>query len=91
MPVVLGTSLLGEVDDTFGRDVVIEARAEADRDSRDIVRRITVPTLVVGSTRDFAFPTVTVEEMARRIPCARLKLYPGATPRHSWTRASIWT
>ena len=80
MPAVLwlfGKSLLGKVDETFRRDVVIEARAEANHDSRDILDRITAPTLVVGSTEDFAFPASTVEEMARRIPGARLKLYPG--------------
>ena len=66
-----------QVDETFRRDVVIEARAEADHDSRDILERITSPTLVVGSTDDFAFPVSTVEEMAHRIPGAQLKLYPG--------------
>ena len=74
---LLGKSLLGPIDETFRRDVVIEAQAEADHDSRDILDRITVPTLVVGSTEDFAFPRTTVEEMAGRIPGARLKLYAG--------------
>jgi len=74
---LFGKLLLGKVDETFRRDVVIEARAEAEHDSRDIVERIRVPTLVVGSTEDFAFPVSTVEEMARRIPAAQLKLYPG--------------
>jgi pimeloyl-ACP methyl ester carboxylesterase len=74
---LFGKSLLGKVDETFRNDVVIEARAEADHDSRDILDRITTPTLVVGSTEDFAFPVSTVEDMARRIPGAQLKLYPG--------------
>jgi pimeloyl-ACP methyl ester carboxylesterase len=74
---LFGKSLLGKVDETFRRDVVIEARAMADHDSRDILDRIRVPTLVVGSTNDFAFPRSTIEEMARRIPGAQLKLYPG--------------
>jgi pimeloyl-ACP methyl ester carboxylesterase len=74
---LIGKSLLGKLDDTFRRDVVIEARAEAEHDSRDTLDRITVPTLVVGSTDDFAFPVSTVEAMARRIPGAQLKLYPG--------------
>jgi pimeloyl-ACP methyl ester carboxylesterase len=74
---VLGKSLLGPVDETFRRDVVIEARAEAEHDSRDILDRIRVPTLVIGSTEDFAFPAETVEEMAKRIPGARLALYAG--------------
>jgi pimeloyl-ACP methyl ester carboxylesterase len=74
---LLGPLLLGKVDDTFRRDVVVEARAEAAHDSRDIVQHITVPTLVVGSTDDFAFPVHTVEAMAQAIPGAQLKLYPG--------------
>ena len=74
---LVGPALLGRVDDTFRRDVVIEAQAEANHDSRHILERITVPTLVVGSTDDFAFPVSTVEAMADRIPGARLKLYPG--------------
>jgi pimeloyl-ACP methyl ester carboxylesterase len=74
---LFGKSLLGKIDETFRRDVVIEARAEAAHDSRDILDHITAPTLVVGSTEDFAFPVSTVEEMARRIPDAQLKLYPG--------------
>lgn len=74
---LFGKSLLGKADETFRRDVVIEARAEANHDSRDILERITSPTLVVGSTDDFAFPVSTVEAMASRIPGAQLKLYPG--------------
>lgn len=74
---LIGQSLLGPVDETFRRDVVIEARAEAEHDSRDILNRITTPTLIIGSTDDFAFPVKTVEAMAHRIPGAQLKLYPG--------------
>ena len=74
---LIGPILLGPVDDVFRRDVVIEARAEAEHDSRPILGRIAVPTLVVGTTEDFAFPSEQVEAMARRIPGARLRLYPG--------------
>jgi len=74
---LLGGALLGKVDDTFRRDVVIEAEAEAAHDSRDVLDRIKVPTLVVGSTQDSAFPVETVEEMAARIPDSELRLYPG--------------
>lgn len=74
---LFGKGLLGKIDDTFRRDVVIEARAEADHDSRDVLDLIAVPTLVVGSSDDFAFPASVVEEMAREIPGAQLKLYPG--------------
>lgn len=74
---LFGPPLLGKIDETFRRDVVIEARAEAEHDSRDILEQIAVPTLVVGSTDDFAFPEQMVEAMVRRIPGAELKLYPG--------------
>jgi len=74
---LVGPPLLGKIDDTFRRDVVIEAKAEAMHDSRDIPADIIVPTLVVGSTDDFAFPADSVEEMARRIPGAQLTMYPG--------------
>lgn len=74
---LFGARLLGNVDDTFRRDVVVEAQAEADHDSWDVLESIRVPTLVVGSDKDFAFPAPTVEEMARRIPGGRLRLYHG--------------
>jgi len=74
---LFGPMLLGKVDDTFRSDVVIEARAEAAHDSRDVAASIAVPTLIVGSTEDFAFPIATVKELALRIPGARLKVYEG--------------
>lgn len=74
---LVGPPLLGEVDETFRRDVMIEAKAEAEHDSHDILSRIAVPTLVVGSIDDFAFPADEVEQMARLIPRAALVMYPG--------------
>ena len=74
---LLGPPLLGTIDDTFRSDVVIEAKAEAAHDSRGVLADIVVPTLVVGSSDDFAFPADTVEAMARSIPGAELMVYPG--------------
>lgn len=74
---LVGPALLGTIDDTFRRDVVIEAKAEAAHDSRDIDVSIAVPTLVVGSDDDFAFPIDGVTQMAHSIPGARLIVYPG--------------
>lgn len=71
---LFGKSLLGKVDQTFRRDVVIEARAMADHDSRDTLDRVRVSTLVAEVRRISPFLS-TVEEMARRIPGAQLKLY----------------
>lgn len=74
---LFGPPLLGRIDDTFRHDVVVEAKAEAEHDSRGTLSEIAVPALVVGSTDDFAFPADTVESMARAIPDAELVMYPG--------------
>jgi len=37
--------------------------------------RITAPTLIVGATRDPFFDVAALEETARHIPCAQLKLF----------------
>ena len=74
---LLGLPLLGKLEDTFRRDVVIEAKAEVAHDALDALPRISVPVLIVGGTDDFAFPLPAVEEMARLIPRADLKVYRG--------------
>lgn len=74
---LFGKPLLGNVDETFRRDVVIEANAEAEHDSWDALERIDAPMLVVGSDDDFAFPPDVTRAMAERIPGAELKVYPG--------------
>jgi pimeloyl-ACP methyl ester carboxylesterase len=71
----LGKGLLGKLDETFRRDVVIEARAERTHHSSDSLRRIQVPVLIIGGAEDFAFPRDTMEEMAHLIPHSTLKLY----------------
>lgn len=80
MKVVLwlfGKTLLGPVDDTFRRDVVVEARAEAQPIGADVLRRIHVPVLIVGSDADFAFPLQSTTELAAAIEGAELTVYPG--------------
>jgi pimeloyl-ACP methyl ester carboxylesterase len=74
---LIGTPLLGRIDATFRRDVMIEAKAEVAHDAADALPRIAVPVLVVGGTDDFAFPLPVVEEMARLIPNAQLRIYQG--------------
>lgn len=74
---LVGPPLLGKIGETFRHDVVVEAKAEALHDSRGVLDRIAVPTLIVGSTDDFAFPIETVRDMADRIPGAELQVYPG--------------
>ena len=74
---LFGPPLLGKIDDTFRSDVLVEAKAEAEHDSRGVLADITVPTLAVGSSDDFAFPADTVRAMAEDIPGAELKMYQG--------------
>jgi len=74
---VFGKPLLGPIDDTFRRDVVVEARAELAHDALDSLSRINVPVLLVGSDDDFAFPPSYMQEMAALIKNATLKVYRG--------------
>lgn len=74
---LVGKPLLGKLDATFRRDVVIEARAEATHDARESLGRITAPVLIVGGTDDFAFPLAALEELQRLIPGSALKIYTG--------------
>lgn len=88
---LFGKALLGEIDETFRRDVVIEARAEADHDAREALGRIRVPVLIVGGTDDLAFPLAALEEMHRLIPGSELKIYEAATRPRSSTSGSSAT
>jgi pimeloyl-ACP methyl ester carboxylesterase len=72
-----GKVLLGPVDDTFRKDVVIEAQAELAHEAVESLKRIRVPVLLVGSDGDFAFPLSYMQEMAGLIEKATLKVYPG--------------
>ena len=71
----LGKGLLGKLDETFRRDVVIEAQAECAHEATDSLKRIQVPVLIVGGADDFAFTRATMEEMAGLIAHSTLKLY----------------
>jgi pimeloyl-ACP methyl ester carboxylesterase len=74
---LVGKPLLGKLDETFRRDVVIEARAEVNHDANEAIGRIRVPVLIVGGTQDFAFPLEALDEMQRLIPGSELKIYEG--------------
>ena len=74
---LFGKVLLGPIDDTFRRDVVVEAQAELAHTALDSLARIKVPVLLVGSDTDFAFPLSYMQEMAGLIAQATLKIYPG--------------
>jgi pimeloyl-ACP methyl ester carboxylesterase len=74
---LVGKPLLGKIDETFRRDVVIEAEAEDRHDSWGVLGQIRVPVLIVGSDDDFAFPPEVTTAMAQRISGANIRLYPG--------------
>jgi len=58
-------------------DVMVEAEAECAHDAREILPEIAVPVLICVGSEDVYFPPSIVEQTARLIPRARLKLYPG--------------
>jgi pimeloyl-ACP methyl ester carboxylesterase len=67
--------LLGPIDATFRRDVLIEARAELNHDALESLKRISVPVLIVCAANDFAFRLEDVKEMAALVRGATLKVY----------------
>lgn len=60
---------------TFSQDVLIEAQAEVDHDSIDILKKITVPVLLLCGDKDFYFPSEYVKEMDSLISNSTLKFY----------------
>lgn len=74
---LLGGTLLGRKHETYEKDVMIEARAELDHESRDSLSRIQVPVLIICGTADVYFPRKYIEEMAGLIKGSSLKLYEG--------------
>jgi pimeloyl-ACP methyl ester carboxylesterase len=72
---LVGKTLLGPVNDTFRKDVLIEAQAEMTHDSLDSLKRIQVPVLIVCGKDDFAFPLPIVQEMAGLVAHSTLKVY----------------
>jgi len=58
-------------------DLLVEAKAECEHDSRNRLAEINVPTLVIAGDNDFYFPEELYRETAAGIPNARLILYEG--------------
>jgi pimeloyl-ACP methyl ester carboxylesterase len=74
---LLGGTLLGRKHETYGKDVMVEAEAELNHESRDSLSRISIPVLIIGGTADVYFPREYIEEMAGLIKGSSLKLYEG--------------
>ncbi len=55
---------------------MIEAKAEMYHDSKNALKRIKVPVLILGGDKDFYFPLEKFKEMAALIPNSHLKINP---------------
>jgi pimeloyl-ACP methyl ester carboxylesterase len=58
-------------------DMLVTVAAEDSFDASPRLHRITAPTLLVAGARDRFYTPELFRETARRIPGARLRLYPG--------------
>jgi len=58
-------------------DMLVEAKAESEHDSKNRLAEINVSTLVIAGDNDFYFPEQLYRETAAGIPNARLILYEG--------------
>jgi pimeloyl-ACP methyl ester carboxylesterase len=74
---LMGGMLLGSMHDTFKSDVMVEAQAELEHESRDSLSRIQIPVLIICGAADVYFPRAYAEEMAGLIKGSILKLYQG--------------
>jgi len=74
---LMGRMLLGQMHATYKDDVMVEAQAELEHESRDSLIRIQVPILIICGTADVYFPKQYVEEMASLVKRSSLKLYEG--------------
>jgi len=74
---IMGGTLLGRMHETYENDVMVEAQAELDHESRNSLTRIQVPILIICGTADVYFPTEYILEMAGLVKGSTLKLYEG--------------
>lgn len=63
---------------TARSDFIVSAEASLGHDATDDLESITSRTMVIGGDRDRVFPASLMQETARRIPDARLRLIEGA-------------
>jgi len=61
----------------YPTDPLIEDEAETNHDTKEGLREISVPTMLIGGNEDFFFPAELYRKTAAGIPNARLILYEG--------------
>ena len=63
--------------DTYAQDILIEAKAEVEHNSKDRLSEIKKPTLILCGDNDYYMPLNYLKEMEQLIPNAILKIYSG--------------
>jgi pimeloyl-ACP methyl ester carboxylesterase len=71
------TLMGGKAHPYLNSDVMVEAEAEKDFNSKDVLPSIKVPVLLIGSDTDLYFPMEIMEETASLIPNCTFKIYKG--------------
>ncbi len=61
--------------ETFKQDLAVEVKAEAKHDTKNRLKEITKPTLVICGDKDFFVPLNHLREMEKLIPNATVKIY----------------
>jgi pimeloyl-ACP methyl ester carboxylesterase len=92
IPLMTRTGMVnGELDENVFRDMAgnfryldmhlyVEALLRlGEHDAWDVLPQLTAPTLLIASTHDLMTPLSVMEDMASRIPDARLEIVPGGT------------
>lgn len=68
-------SLMKPKSDTYAQDILIEAKAEIEHNSKDRLSEIKKPTLILCGDNDYYMPLNYLKEMEQLMPNAILKIY----------------
>ena len=68
-------SFMKPKSDTYAQDILIEAKAEIEHNSKDRLSEIAKPTLILCGDKDFYMPLDYLKEMEHLIPNVILKIY----------------
>ena len=70
-------SFMKPTSESFKQDLAVEVKAEANHDTKDQLKEITKPTLVICGDKDYFVPFNHLKEMEQLIPNATVKIYEG--------------